>query len=91
MFPVPMTDFPPQEVLQSMDSGETYPIEWWWNNYVLTGNPDGTYTATIKSDFGYVAHAHRINIPILVRIIEIDALNYLRWIDGLNLSIRVFF
>ena len=52
MFPVPMTDFPPQEVLQSMDSGETYPIEWWWNNYVLTGNPDGTYTATTKFSNG---------------------------------------
>lgn len=47
-----MTNFPPQEVLQSMDSGETYPIEWWWNNYVLTGNPDGTYTANTKFSNG---------------------------------------
>jgi len=47
-----MTNFPPQEVLQSVDSGETYPIEWWWNNYVLTGNPDGTYTATTKFSNG---------------------------------------
>jgi len=52
MFPIPMTNFPPQEVLQSMDSGETYPIEWWWNNYVLTGNPDGTYTANTKFSNG---------------------------------------
>lgn len=47
-----MTNFPPQEVLQSMDSGETHPIEWWWNNYVLTGNPDGTYTANTKFSNG---------------------------------------
>ena len=35
-----------------MDSGETYPMEWWWNNYVLTGNPDGTVTAETKFSAG---------------------------------------
>jgi hypothetical protein len=27
-------------------------MEWWWNNYVLTGNPDGTYTANTKFSNG---------------------------------------
>jgi hypothetical protein len=52
MFPVPIGNFPPQEVWTSVDSGETYPMEWWWNNYVLTGNPDGTITAETKFSAG---------------------------------------
>jgi hypothetical protein len=52
MFPVPIGNFPPQEVWTSVDSGETYPMEWWWNNYVLTGNPDGTVTAETKFSAG---------------------------------------
>lgn len=52
MFSIPFSNFPPQEVWTSVESGETYPIEWWWNNYVLTGNPDGTYTANTKFSNG---------------------------------------
>ena len=52
VFSIPFSNFPPQEVWTSVESGETYPIEWWWNNYVLTGNPDGTYTANTKFSNG---------------------------------------
>ena len=46
MFPVPIGNFPPQEVWTSVDSGETYPgmvVE-----QLLTSNPDGTITAETK-------------------------------------------
>ncbi len=52
MLPLPVTAFPPQEVWTSVDSGETYPLEWWWNNYVLSRNPDGTITADTKYSRG---------------------------------------
>jgi len=52
VFPIPFSNFPPQEVWTSVESGETYPMEWWWNNYVLTGNPDGTITADVKFSNG---------------------------------------
>ena len=52
MLPLPVTSFPPQQVWTSVDSGETYPLEWWWNNYVLSRNPDGTIAADTKYSQG---------------------------------------